>query len=257
MARIILAAAVNDDDILENNLLASDDIKSGALRLKTYRGYKSAAAAYNQAISELRNQYDWIGFVHQDVYLPTGFLDIVSSQLDSLIQQENNVAVVGFFGAISKGQSVGRVWCSANNQQFSGNLNAPAQVNILDEYFILMKTDKALSFDINLPGFHLFGTDICKEAQKIGLSCWVIEVPVVHNSRPVVTLDKYYREAWLYMQKKWASNLPIYNLVCPITKSSISLWRRYFQIRRRHGFRNNRGDMLSDPAQKAGELGYQ
>lgn len=257
MARIVLAAAVNEEDVLENNLLASDDIKSGALKLHTYRGYKSAAAAYNKAISELDDQCDWIGFVHQDVYLPIGFLDILSQQLDALTRQDDKAAIAGFFGGISQNKNAGKVWCSGNNQQFSGTLTTPAKVNVLDEYFILMKTDKGLSFDIDLPGFHLFGTDICKEAQKKGLSCWVVEVPVVHNSRRVVTLDKYYREAWLYMQKKWAHSLPIYNLVCPITKNNFSLWRRYFQIRRKHGFRNDRGDMLSDPAQKANELGYQ
>ncbi len=257
MSRIILAAAVNDENILENNLLASDDIKLGALQLKTYRGYKSAAAAYNQAISELGDQCDWIGFVHQDVYLPSGSMDILTSQLDALERRDTSAAVVGLFGAISGDKNVGKVWCSANSQQFSGTMDAPAQVNILDEYFILMKTDKSLLFDNDLLGFHLFGTDICKEAQKRRLSCWVIEVPVVHNSRRVVTLDKYYRQAWLYMQKKWAQDLPIYNLICPITKSQFSLWRRYFQIRRNNGFRNDRGDMLSDPAQKAKELGYQ
>lgn len=257
MARIILAAAVNDEDILENNLLVSDDIKSGALNLHTYRGYKSAAAAYNQAISELDDQCDWIGFVHQDVYLPSGFLNILTSQLEALEQQDETVAIAGLFGGVSQNQHAGRVWCSANGQQLVGNLNTPTKINVLDEYFILVRTDKKLSFDTDLPGFHLFGTDICKEAQKRGLSCWVVDVPVVHNSRRVVTLDKYYRAAWLYMQKKWAQDLPIYNLICPITKSRFSLWRRYLQIRRRHGFRKNRGDMLSDPAQKASELGYQ
>lgn len=257
MARIILAAAVNDEDILENNLLASDDIQSGALQLHSYRGYKSAALAYNQAISEFGDTCDWIGFVHQDVYLPKGFLESLIEELDSLEQRDETAAIVGFFGAVSQGQNAGRVWCSANNQQFSGNLDVPAQINVLDEYFILMKTDKKLSFDVDLPGFHLFGTDICKEVQKRGLSCWVVDVPVVHNSRRVVTLDKYYRQAWFYMQKKWSQDLPIYNLVCPITNNPFSIWYRYFQIRRRHGFRTDRGEMLSDPIAKATELGYQ
>lgn len=257
MARIKLAAAVNDEAVLENNLLASDDIKSGALSLQCYRGYKTAASAYNQAISDLGDNCDWIGFVHQDVYLPNGFLENLSTQLDNLISQDDSAAIVGFFGAISKDKMAGRVWCSANSSQFMGGLSTPAPIDILDEYFILMKTDKALSFDTDLPGFHLFGTDICLEAKSRNLSCWVIDVPVVHNSRRVVTLDKYYRQAWLYLRKKWAQNLPIHNLVCPITHSKFTLWKRYLQIRRRNKFRNERGEMLDNPAKKASELGYQ
>lgn len=257
MARIKLAAAVNDEAVLENNLLASDDIKSGALSLQCYRGYKTAASVYNQAISDLGDHCDWIGFVHQDVYLPNGFLENLSTQLDNLISQDDSTAIVGFFGAISKHKTAGRVWCSANSSQFTGVLTTPAPIDILDEYFILMKTDKGLAFDTDLPGFHLFGTDICLEAKSRNYSCWVIDVPVVHNSRRVVTLDRYYRQAWLYLRKKWAQNLPIYNLVCPITHSKYTLWRRYLQIRRKNNFRNERGEMLDDPAKKASELGYQ
>jgi hypothetical protein len=257
MIKIALAAAVNDEAVLENNLLASPDVASGALPLTCYRGFKSAGLAYNQALSELGDGFDWVAFVHQDVYLPHGFLALLTQELERLASIAPDAALAGLFGAAADGRVGGKVWCSANSKQFAGDLPMPTEVVALDEYLILVKCNSGLKFDTDLPGFHLFGTDICLAAKSTGQGAWAIEVPVVHNSRRVVTLDKQYRKAWRYMQQKWAAHLPVYNLICPITSNSLMLWKRYLQIRRQNNFRSVRGDMLPDPAAKARELGYE
>jgi hypothetical protein len=257
MIRITLAAAVNDEAILAGNLQASPDVKSGQLALHCYRGYRSAGLAYNQAIDELSNDCDWIAFAHQDVYLPAGFLDRLADRLMELEIKDPGAALAGLTGTSERDGLAGTVWCSANNCEFKGILPLPTKVDSFDEYLILIKPRTGLRFDENLPSYHLFATDICLIAKAAGFNAWVLDVPVIHNSRPVVTLDKMYRRAWRYMQKKWPGDMPIHNLICPITDSSWPLWLKYFQIKKRHRFRLKRGPMLRNPAQKAVELGYQ
>src|ERR1017187_3635558 len=64
---------VNDRAILEKNLLLSPGLKRpDGPRLLVQEGFRSAAAAYNNAIDKATN--DFVIFVHQDVYLPESWL---------------------------------------------------------------------------------------------------------------------------------------------------------------------------------------
>lgn len=252
---LAVAAAVNDRTILAQCLERSPDIAAGTLGLATYEGFATAGIAYNQAIEEC--EYEWLLLAHQDVYLPTGFAERAGEALASLNTRAPDWAVAGVIGGTEAGALVGKVWCSGNQRLINGELPLPARVSTLDELIIIIRIGTNIRFDPELPSFHLYAADIILTAQAGGKSCWAIDAPVVHHSRPVVNLGGGYAEAWHYMRKKWKSRLPVPNLVCPITRSPLTLWEKDLRIRFANRGRRDRGDAPGDPVEIARRLGFE
>jgi hypothetical protein len=121
----------------------------------------------------------------------------------------------------------------------------------------VLRCDSGLRFDPELPGFHLYGTDIVQSALAAGLEAYVFDGPVVHNSLPVTRLDDSYGRAYRHMQRKWTARLPIATTVIPITRSGWPL----FRWRLRHWGRRLRSPVVTQrcatPARRAQELGYE
>jgi hypothetical protein len=252
---IAVAAAVNDRAILANCLARSPDIASGTLTLKTYEGFATAGIAYNQALDEC--EAPWLLFAHQDVYLPSGFAVRITQALETLSATAPDWAVAGVVGGTDGGAVIGKVWCSGNSRLIEGAAALPAQAETLDELIIIIRRDSGLHFDEKLPSFHLYAADIILTAQAAERSIWVVDAPVVHHSRPVVNLGGGYAQAWNYMRRKWRAQLPIPNLVCPITQSRLTLWEKDLRIRFANRGRSARGDATGDPVEIARRLGFE
>lgn len=252
---ISVAAAVNDRAILADCLARSPDIAGGALSLKIYEGFATAGIAYNQALDACETP--WLLLAHQDVYLPTGSAMRITQALEALSQSAPDWAVAGVVGGNENGAVIGQVWCSGNARLIKGNASLPARASTLDELIIIIRHDSGLRFDEQLPSFHLYAADIILTANATGRSSWVVDMPVVHHSRPVVNLGGGYAQAWNYMRQKWRSQLPIPNLVCPITRSRITLWEKDLRIRFAHRGKSERGDAPGDPVEIAKRLGFE
>jgi hypothetical protein len=252
---IAVAAAVNDRATLAHCLARSPDIANETLNLKTYQGFATAGIAYNQALDEC--DAPWLLFAHQDVYLPTGFAARITQALSQLSQIAPDWAVAGVVGGTENGAVVGQVWCSGNSRLIAGAAKLPAPAATLDELIIIIRRDSGLRFDPALPSFHLYAADIILTAQAAGRSTWVVDAPVVHHSRPVVNLGGGYGEAWNYMRRKWRAQLPIPNLVCPITQSRLTLWEKDLRIRFANRGRTERGEAPGDPVEIAKRLGFE
>jgi hypothetical protein len=252
---ISVAAAVNDRAILADCLARSPDIVGGTLSLKTYEGFATAGTAYNQALDEC--DAPWLLLAHQDVYLPTGFAARITHALEALSETAPDWAVAGVVGGTQSGAVIGQVWCSGNARLIEGTATLPARAATLDELIIIIRRDSGLRFDEQLPSFHLYAADIILSAQAAGHSTWVVGAPVVHHSRPVVNLGGGYAQAWNYMRRKWRAQLPIPNLVCPITQSRLTLWEKDLRIRFANRGRSARGDAPGDPVEIAKRLGFE
>ncbi|HEY0447061.1 MAG TPA: hypothetical protein VGD19_11470 [Allosphingosinicella sp.] len=252
--RIAVAAAVNDRSVLGQCLAASPDIRSEALKLRTYEGYPSASIAYNRALDECDAEI--LIFAHQDVYLPRGFMANLDDKLRELDRVAPDWAVAGVTGANAQRVMYGRIWSSGLGQLIGGDNSLPAQVDTLDEMLIIVRLEAGLRFDDRLPGFHLYAADIIEIARSAGRTSWVIDAPAVHHSRPVLNLGGSYTHAWHYMRRKWWDRLPIMNLVCPLTRSKLTLWKTDFGLRLIHRGRAERMQPKSDPAAIAAELGF-
>ena len=255
MPSIDLAAAVNNRTVLTNCLQRSPDVASGELPLRIYEGFGSAGAAFERAFAE--SAADVLVLAHQDVYLPAGFLERLRGQLAKLDALDPAWGVAGTIGLDADEVLTGQAWSSGLKRLLGERVKAPTPVVTLDELLLIVRRGSGVGFDPELPGFHMYAGDIVQTARSRGLGAYVIDAPVIHHSRPVVRLDAGYRRAYRYMQRKWAGDLPIPNLICTIQSSSLKLNVKDAKIRWRHRGRTTRPEPQEDPATIARRLGLE
>lgn len=253
--RFDIAAAVNDHAVLAFCLNRSPDISSGEAMLRLYEGFSTAGLAYNRALAD--SDADYLVFVHQDIYLPRGFLDHLDRQVAKLNQTDPNWAVAGAIGMDGAGQVQGQTWSSGMRQMVGPKAERPMPIETLDEMLLVVRRASGLEFDPDIPSFHLYGTDIVQTAKARGLKSYVIDVPVVHHSRPTVDLRGGFRVAYGYMQRKWRRSLPVQNLVCPIHRTMIPFWVRNARMLIQVRGNTERREPEGDPAEIARQLGIE
>lgn len=233
LSDLAIVVAVSDEDVLRDNLLRSTACKHSMLPIHQIRNARSASVAYNQGINQFKDKKAII-FVHQDVYLPEPWLETMISQIQQI--KSTDWGVLGVFGKSSAGKQIGQLWDSGLGKELGETFVSPSPVETLDELLIIVNIEKNLAFDEKLPGFHLFGTDICATSNKAGLTNYAINAPVVHNSKRVHSLGGLYAQAYRYMKKKWKSELPLYAVCSKITPYGIEYQRIRFGLAYRRFF---------------------
>lgn len=209
-----LISATNNEDVLKACLLSSPDIRE-ASEVKLQRGYPSAAAAYNRAIDKA--QSDLLIFVHQDVYLPHGWLTSLRQALDLLSTFDPNWGVLGVYGVNkSWDDGAGFIYCAANGK-LGNAFEGVRQVRSLDEVILILRKSSKLRFDERMPGFHMYGTDICLEARRRGMASYAISAFCIHNTNGYGMLPLDFWRCYLFMRKKWRSELPVATSCTEIT----------------------------------------
>ncbi len=243
---VTLIAAVNNDAVYHQNLGASPAVQAG-LPIIIAREFKSASHAYNHGLD--RCQTPVCVCVHQDVYLPKGWDTRLAQALHELDTKHPSWAVAGCYGVGAQGQSLGRTWSTGLQRVVGNPLAQPARAVALDELLLVINRRHAPRFDHDLPGFHLYGTDLCVTADAAGFESWVFDAPVVHNSLPVDRLDRGYWKAYRHLQTKWKHRLPLQTPVRPVTRFAWPLWRRELRRHLRRGpDRRPLFERLADPS---------
>ena len=258
MDRLAIVTAVNDEEILRNNLARSPMIASGSVEIIVEYGHKSAAAALNRGIQ--RTSAELMILVHQDVYLPGGWDAKLLCAAKGLRSAGESWGALGVWGIKQNGGFAGRVWCTGSGREFAAPMVGVCEAVSIDEIVIVLNRSGGLQFDEQLPGFHLYATDIVRQAHHRGLKAYVFDAPVVHNSRcnPNV-YDRLYRSAYRYMQRKWREELPLPTCVAPITRyGHWDIRKRWLkaEIRRVLGHANA-GPRHQDPQKIAEQFGYE
>lgn len=218
---VTIVAAVNNAEILQNNLALSHLISSQKTDLLCKRGFDSAAAALNEGIDEALT--DVIVLSHQDVYLPKLWFEQLSHAIAQIEKHDPDWAVLGVFGVSDRNDLVGHCWSTGLGKVLGSTFDAPCPAVSIDELVIIVRKSSGIRFDEKLPGFHLYGTDIVQTALSASFSAYVIHAPVVHNSKPVKSLFGAYFAAYKYMQSKWANHLPIKTPITTITRFGMPL----------------------------------
>lgn len=249
-----IAAAVNNDQVLARCLLASPDLNS-YVRFSAFRGFSSASLAYNRALEG--NSADVLILAHQDVYLPAGFISRLAREISRIEAIDPNWAVAGVIGIDSEQRVGGQVWSSGIGRVVGNSINHPMQVDSLDEMILIVRAASGVRFDEHLPGYHLYGLDIVQTAKASGMSSWAINIAAIHHSKPLLTLDRSFRTAWRYEQRKWRNELPLRSLVCDLELSPIRLWRKGLRMRWRSRHLTVRSDPTNNPSEIAQALGWE
>lgn len=256
---ISIVVAINDESIFTENLKESKLLNEPNVEIHKQQGFSSAALAYNDGLK--KSSGDINIFVHQDVYFPENWLDQLTLNIDYLNTDDPEWAVLGVYGIKSNGQHVGQAWSSGLNKLLGKPFDRPERVVSIDELVIVLNSKSGLIFDSKLPGFHLYATDIIQSALEHGKHAYVINAPVIHNSNPVLFLDRNYYKAYSYLKSKWHKRLPIQNCILTIADCNIVFWKRrikdflksiYYLGRKRRRITNKIYAL-----QKARELGFE
>jgi len=175
--------------------------------------------------------HEHVVFCHQDVYLPTSWREAFLDSVSTLDRLDPRWAVAGLFGATQDGRHVGHVWSSGINRLLGQPFVTPAAVESLDELLLVVRRSSGVRFDTEMPGYHLYGTDLVQAAFSDNLGAYAICAPAIHNSRPILYLPPEYLRAYEYVRAKWSDRLPIQNCISPIVSSPWHHLRRKLRCR--------------------------
>lgn len=240
-----IVSAVNNEAVLESCLLSSPDV-STASEVILQMGYSSIALAYNAAIDSATT--DLLVFAHQDVYLPRGWSSQLSRCLAWLSVHDPQWAVAGVWGRDAIGGRNGHVYCAGLRRELGKDFSSPIEIRTLDELLLIVRKSSGVRFDEALSGFHMYGADICLEAQRRGMKCYAISAFCIHNTNGYDFLPFQFWKNYLFMRKKWKGELPITTSCTEITSWCWPMihWNmtRLVTILRRRHYKYRR---LSDP----------
>jgi Glycosyltransferase like family len=221
---ITFVVAVNNRDILKNNFLASPGLRTPhPHQILIQEGYSSATKAYNDAIDNSWN--DLVVFVHQDVILPELWISDLERALDYLDRDDPNWGVIGSYGETLHDGSRGHVYSSGlgiMGQAFE----RPARIQTLDEIVLILRKSSGLRFDERLPGFHMYGVDICVSAEEAGRKNYAICAFCIHNTQPSLILGDDFYECYRYIKRRCKKHLPIQTTCVRITPYDGPMYRR-------------------------------
>lgn len=201
-----LIAPVCNEQVLASTLLQSPVIDQHC-ELILKRHYRSAALAFNEALGEASGEL--VVLAHQDVYLPAGWLDNVVRAIRKLKTIDPDWAVLGMVGVRPDDYIDGFVYSTGLGGVVGGPFEEPIESRSLDEMVLVMRRGTGLRFDEAMPGFHLYGTDICLEAAQRGLKSYIVPAPCLHNSNGLWLLPSEFWRGYLYVRRKWRAQLPI------------------------------------------------
>jgi len=203
MTKYSIVVSSHNAEVLNNNLLKSPDIFNHDLHIKF--GYTNVCKAYNEAINECSENI--IIFVHHDVLLPDTFFNDLELSLNKL--NNTNWGVLGSAGIRINGIASANV--TDRGFLFRTIESKPTLVNTMDELILVVRKSSfpILKFDENIINNHLFGTDICLQARKQGMTNYIVDIHCFHNSS-LVTIPANYYDTEKYIRKKWKCYLPIY-----------------------------------------------
>ena len=234
-ARYAIAAASHNPAILNANLALSPCIASGAVPLHVVENAPSAAIAYNRA--QDATGADYIVFAHHDVFLPQGWDRLLAARIDEATARHPNWAVLGAFGIGLDGAHLGPVWSSSLGMIVGRVPMAPVPVQGFDELLFVLRRAAGLRFDEALPGWHMYGTDIAQIARAAGHEALAVGLPCIHNDAYHEALGGDFAECYRFMQRKWATALPLRTPITKISRSGLHLWRDNWRNRRTAAFR--------------------
>lgn len=240
--RLTFIAASNNEAVLRKNLLASPALGAGCRhQIIVKRNYPSIGTAFNEAIEEADNNI--LVFLHQDIVLPEGWDDRLLDSITALERDGAAWGVVGCYGATKDNVQAGHVYSNGLQRELGTAGAAPVEVAVLDEIVLVIRKSSGLRFDPRLPGFHLYGADICLEAQERSLACYAISNFCLHNSLPIRRLGRDFWRCVFFIRRKWWSRLPLQTNIIPITKNPFML--RYVKLRKAIAYFRHRAARLA------------
>jgi len=144
-----------------------------------------AYAGLNCLISHARGEF--VILCHQDVVLLEDGRGVLLARLRELDVMDPSWALAGNAGGIDHRTTAVRITDRTGTEHNTGTF--PHRAISLDENFIVMRSVSRLGFSSDLNGFHLYGTDICLQAEARGRSAYVIDFHLRHDGHGAMGRD--------------------------------------------------------------------
>lgn len=204
---------------------------------------------------------EFLIFTHCDVYFPRLWFQRLEWEMDRLGRIDRDWAVAGISGKTSSDELVGRMWDASlepiTHGVYGKELTAPVPIVSTDELAFVVRRGANITFDPQLPNFHLYATDIILTAESKGKRSYGLDMPLIHNAKPQLRLGRDYAQSYRYMVRKWSNRLPVPTPCGTITLNPLALsFRRlriYYKAFCRPSTYSTR--RVEDPSAKAVELG--
>jgi len=253
---VTFVIAVNNREVFDRNFLASPCLRQAAAdhQILAQANFTSAAMAYNDAIDRAKN--DLIVFCHQDILLPQFWLAQLERALSQLEERDPNWGVLGSYGKTGDGRGWGHVY-SSGRDVIGEPLQLPVEIQTLDEIVLILRKSSGLRFDDSLPHFHLYGTDICLRASRMGMKSYAVSTFCLHNTHQTLVLPKEFYHCCGHIKRVWKECLPIQTTCIRITRLNLPLYsRRLKEFYLRHIRRKEfGGTRVLDPMPLLNEIG--
>ncbi|XOB61347.1 glycosyltransferase family 2 protein [Campylobacterota bacterium DY0563] len=135
---------------------------------------------YNKFLNLAKGEY--IILAHQDLLLDFDNIEVLKQRIEQMNELDPTWAILGNFGFSKENinRRYSRITDPGVDNLFEGPL--PAKVGSLDENFLVVKNDANLTLSRNIGHYHLYGTDLCIQAQNQGYSTYVIDFHLRHKS---------------------------------------------------------------------------
>jgi SAM-dependent methyltransferase len=204
---LTFVVCVSNQATLEANLLRSPCLRPGGPHeVLLMRGCASAAEGLNRGLGRASNCL--VVCVHQDVYLPRGWINRFWRAYDHARQEFGNIGVMGVYGVRSENGSRIRAGHVVDRDRLLQERDRlPVSVDTLDELLLALPKGSPLRFDPRL-GFHFYGADICLTAQERDLPAVAVDSLCYHNSAHFGLGPDFYQSARTF-RSKWSQRLPV------------------------------------------------
>lgn len=212
--KLSFVVCVSDTEVLAANLMRSPCLTNGSThQLIFVHGCRNAAEGFNRGMTLAGG--DIIVFVHQDVFLPSGWdKRFISGFMEA--RHRMPAEVVGIYGLNApKGAEKSRQLGAVNDrgEWLRGTEPLPARAQSLDELLFAVPRGSRLRLDPDL-GFDLYATDLLLQAEAGGGCGAVVDAPCEHRSSlPRANISQStverFRKSALTFERKWASRFPI------------------------------------------------
>ena len=221
-----VAVAVNNGLQYSNNIAASPELASNdkGHQLLPMTGAQNMAQAWQHAVAHA--EHNWIVLVHQDVYLPAGWLEQVQyAWAEAEEKLAKPVAILGVAGIrqVDTDHVSYLGSCIDRIKTYAPPAPLPERCDSLDELVLVFRKDRLLPPMSPELGFHFYGTDVVLHAQAAGFEAVVAEVPCFHNSSRFGTHmeDEDLKQKAQVFHQLWEHRLPVFTLIAQVLPEKI------------------------------------
>ncbi|MBF7688992.1 glycosyltransferase family protein [Acinetobacter rathckeae] len=179
----------------------------------------------NYAINQCTAKY--LIFCHQDILFNFDRKDHLLNKIAELDKVDPNWAVIGNAGRTAKGKLIARITDPHADNQSYGPF--PSEVMSVDENFMIINMKHNLSCSTQMKGFHLYGLDLCQNAQFLGLKSYVIDFHLLHKSKGNIDQNFLAAKAEYIKLQQQRKSWQVYFTTCTcFYVSSLKFLNRFF-----------------------------